>query len=78
MVEHHPERVMRYLEDVVKSRFYGSEGQNGRLPNLYDNTVSHLIEKQQSVLESAITRWFVSKDLRLHTAAADLVGTFRS
>ena len=76
LVDHHPERVVIYLEDVVTSRFYGTEGQYGSLPNLYSNTVSHLIENQQSVLESAITRWFASKDPRLHTAAADLVGRF--
>ena len=36
MVEHHPERVARYLEDVVISRSYGAEGENGRLPKMYE------------------------------------------
>lgn len=76
MVKHYPKRVIKYLEDVVTSRSYGKEGENDRLPKLYDNTVSHLIEKRQLVLESTITRWFASKDPRLHAAAADLVGRF--
>lgn len=76
MVKHYPKRVMKYLEDVVTSRSYGKEGENDRLPKLYENTVSHLIEQQQLVFGSTITRWFASKDPRLHAAAADLVGCF--
>ena len=76
MVERNPERVTRYLENVVISRPYGREGESGRLPKLYGDTIFHLIDEQQSVLESTITRWFATKDPRLHEAAADLVGCY--
>ena len=76
MVERYPERVARHLEDVVTNRPYGMEGEKDRLPDLYENTVIRLIEKQQPELESNITRWFASRDPRLHAAAADIVNSF--
>ena len=76
MINHNPKRVAEHLENVVTSRPYGAEETNDRLPELYKDTVFCLVDKHQSVFETTITRWFASKDPRLHAAAADLVGHF--
>lgn len=76
MVNHNPKLVAEHLENVVTSRPYGTEENNDRLPDLYKDTVFCLVDKHQSVLETTITRWFASKDPRLHAAAADLVEHF--
>lgn len=76
MINHNPKRVAEHLENVVTSRLYGTEGENDRLPDLYKDTVFCLVDKHNSVFEATITRWFSSKDPRLHSAAADLVGHF--
>ncbi len=76
IVNHDPKRVAEHLKDVVTSRNYGAEGGNDKLPDLYKDTVFCLVDKQQSVLESTITRWFASIDPRLHAAASDLVKYF--
>lgn len=76
LVENHHERITRYLQNVVTGKSHGIAEEKGRLPDLYENTVIRLIEKQQPALESTITRWFASKDIRLHQAAADIVGRF--
>ena len=76
LFERHPERVATYLGDVVMRRQYGREGESDKLPDLYRETVFRLVDEQQPILESTITRWFASKDRRLHAAAADLVGCF--
>ena len=74
LVEDHPERITRHIQNVITSRSHGIDGENDRLLDLYENTVIRLIEKQQPALESTITRWLASKDIRLHQAAADIVG----
>ena len=76
VVERYPERVARHLEHVVTSRPYGMEGGKNRLPDLYEYTVIGLIEKQQPILETTLTRWFASRDERLHAAAADILACF--
>ena len=76
MINHNPKRVAEHLENVVTSRPYGAEETNDRLPELYKDTVFCLVDKHHSVFETTITRWFASKDPRLHAAAADLVGHF--
>ena len=71
--ESDPERVMEYLKSVVMSRPYGMEGAQARLHEIYEHTVAALIDKQQTSVEAAITRWFTSRESRLILAAADLV-----
>ena len=72
-VDNEPERVIEYLKSVVMSRPYGMEGGQARLHEIYEHTVAALIEKQQTSVEAAITRWFTSRQARLILAAADLV-----
>ncbi|MCY4170729.1 MAG: hypothetical protein OXF08_03915 [Bacteroidetes bacterium] len=72
----YPERVLRFIENVVLSESYGDINQINSLPNLYKHTLTQLIDKHLSVLESKMTRWFASKSSRLHFAAADLVKYF--
>lgn len=76
LVERHPERVVRHLQHVVTNRSFRTERERDSLSDTYENTVVRLIEKQQPMLESAITLWFASRDIRLHQAAADIVGRF--
>jgi len=72
----YPERVLRFLKNVVLSRPYGDIGEKNTLPNLYNHTLSQLIDEHLSVLESRITRWFASESIQLHYSAANLVKYF--
>lgn len=76
LVESHPERIIRHLQHFVTNRARRTERERDSLPDIYENTIVRLIEKQQPTLESTITRWFASRDIRLHQAAADIVGRF--
>jgi Asp-tRNA(Asn)/Glu-tRNA(Gln) amidotransferase C subunit len=67
LVEESPGTVVEVLEEFVLSSTDGSV-----LTDVFDSSVSKLLETHFAELEKAITQWFASTDSRLHRAAAGL------
>ena len=68
-----PEIATEFLEAFVKSRAYGTQGEDAKLPELLNQTFWVLRQESLKAFEEMITRWFSSTDTRLHHAASDLV-----
>ncbi len=76
ITQSNPQRVVKYFEEVVISKQHNLSTDPYNLSQIYADTIYSLWDKQQSLAETTVTRWFASKDMHLHLAASDLVLCF--
>lgn len=67
-----PELSVEFMEAVVIGRDYGVQDE-GELPEMLSSTFSELMVNHPEAFSIAVTRWFASKERRLHRAARDVV-----
>jgi hypothetical protein len=71
--KNNPELSIEFMEAVVIGRDYGAQGEEGDLPEMLSSTFSELMVNHPEAFSIAVTRWFASKERRLHRAARDVV-----
>lgn len=68
-----PNLAVEFMEAMVISRRYGSDDEEGKLPEMLHGAFAELVRHHSETLKETVTRWFSSSERRLHRAARDVV-----
>ena len=68
-----PEGVLAFIETVIVNRPYNGRAADNKITTMLEMTCNTLYREHESTLCHAITRWFASRDRRLHRAARHVI-----
>ncbi|KAF3890186.1 MULTISPECIES: hypothetical protein [Nostocales] len=81
-IEHYaqndPDTALQVVEVIALGWDYSRNGEQTKFSEMLNSTFAELYNNNLNALNAAITRWFASKDKRLHLAGSDVIRFFNS